>query len=264
MRRAALVAALLATVLAAVPSAASARTTRLVAYSTLDTHPKGYFNRGNEIHVLATNFIPPPLCRARVRFTLEDSTGRDFTIGRFRPSFGFDLGEIRRVIGRIPAGAAFGRASLRSRQNCRVGTASGRDRIQIVDPTRPPPQVLAGSITTVSVGGRPRITFRIDAPALVTVAVDYQLVPTVFKEVDVLTRAFRDRSGIHTFRWRASAGGLLLPAGPYRLRITPRAPAGAQGTTFLVPFEIRPATSGGRPGAERVAVALGAAAAALS
>jgi hypothetical protein len=264
VRRAALLTALAATVLAVLPSTASARTTRLVAYSTLDTHPKGYFNRGNEIHVLATNFIPPPLCRARVRFTLEDSTGRDFTIGRFRPSFGFDLGEIRRVIGRVPAGAAFGRASLRSRQNCRVGTASGRDRIRIVDPTQPPPRVLEGSISTVSVGGRPRITFRLDEPALVTVVVDYQLVPGVFKEVDVLTRAFRDRRGVHAFRWRASAGGLLLPAGPYRLRIIPRAPAGALGTTFVVPFEIRPSTSRGRPGAERMAMALGAAAAALS
>jgi hypothetical protein len=264
MRRLALTGALAAAALAALAPAAPARTTRLVAYSELDDRPQGYFRRGDDVRVLARNFIPPPLCRARVRFTLVDRGGRDFTLGRFRPRFGIDLGIISRVVGEVPAAAAFGRARLRSRQRCNVGTASGLDNdLVIVDPSRPPPRVLSAAATGTETGSRSTLTFRIDREALVSVAVDFELVPGVFREVDVLRRHFYKSAGTYTLRWRARVGG-LVPPGPYRFRITSQAPAAAVGAPGFAPFMVRPRPpQDRRPGTEQgVAAGLRAAASA--
>lgn len=240
MRRAALLALPVSLALAMLPGAAAARTTKLVAYSPLDDHPQGYFARGDGIRVIARNFIPPPLCRAKVRFRFEDSAGNETTLGRFKPKFGNPQGVIARKVGEVPATAAFGRGTVKSRQSCNVGTASGRDGVLIVDPSQPRPRVTSAHAGNVDSGARTTLSFTLDRRALITAVVDFELVPGVWREVDgLLERGFYKDPGTFTMRWRAHVGG-FVPAGSYRFRITPQAPAAGLGEPVAAPFTVRP------------------------
>ncbi|MGZ4172418.1 MAG: hypothetical protein ACXVRN_13735, partial [Solirubrobacteraceae bacterium] len=120
MRRALLIVALL--VLAAPVSDALAATvhTHMRVYSKLDDRPEGYFLAGDTMHVVAHNFVPKPLCSAKARFTLIDSTGHHFGLGSTHPGYGtYGEGLVRRDIP-VPAGVAFGTGRIESEQKCRI------------------------------------------------------------------------------------------------------------------------------------------------
>lgn len=235
MRRALVAAA--ATALA-VPGAALAKTTKVDAYTTQPERSSEVFRRGDPIHVLARRFIPDAVCGARVKFTLVDSAGKSFVIGRAHPGFG-RLGEglVDRKLEAVPDRAAFGWAKVKSKQDCGLaGTASGDDRVLIVDPSRPLPNVLATSAPDGLSGEKIPLSFRIDRDAEVTVDVQYEFVPGDWRPVDsVVTRKFFKEGGSYELEWRADAGG-PVPPGSYRFVVTPRAPTVADGATVLEEF----------------------------
>jgi hypothetical protein len=239
MRRAVLVTLALAL---ALPGAAAARTTKLISYSLAGHHPQGWFAPGDDVRVIARNFIPPPLCKAKVRFTFRDAAGDDTRLGSYKPRFGHPQGLIVRKVGEVPAGAAFGRGSVRSRQSCNVGTASGRDSVMVVDPARAPPRATAATATGAESGQRAKLSFRIDREAMITLTIDFELVPGVWREIDrLLDDAFYKSAGTYTADWRARVGG-FVPAGSYRFRIAPHGPAGRAGEAVGAPFTVRPRT----------------------
>jgi len=166
---------------------------------------------------------------------------------------------ISRRVDEVPATAAFGRGTLKSRQSCNVGTASGRDSVVIVDPSQPPPRVTAASAGNVDSGGGTTLIFTLDRRALITAVVDFELVPGVWREVDrLLAQGFYKQPGTFTMRWRAHVGG-FVPAGSYRFRLTPQAPAAGLGQPVFVPFTVRPRPPRGpKVGGEAAAAAAGA------
>jgi hypothetical protein len=110
----------------------------------------------------------------------------------------------------------------------------------VVDPRRAPPRVTAATATGAESGQRAKLAFRIDREALITLAIDYELVPGVWREVDRLIEdAFHRSAGAYAADWRARVGG-FVPAGSYRFRIEPHGPAGRAGEAVAAPFTVRP------------------------
>ena len=165
-------AALLAVTL--LPAAAEGRTTDLFAFANKEDRPAGYLLRGDKIHVIAHRFIPKAVCKPKVRFTLTDSAGTKFKVGSAHPSFGdFGEGAMNRDLERVPAAAKPGKATIRSKQKCRLGSASGKDGIRIIDPGQPKPRVTQTGALDVLSGNKTTLAFQVDRYAYANVVVEW-------------------------------------------------------------------------------------------
>ena len=230
-------AALLAVTL--LPAAAEGRTTDLFAFANKEDRPAGYLLRGDKIHVIAHRFIPKAVCKPKVHFTLTDSGGTKFKVGSAHPSFGdFGEGAMNRDLERVPAAAKPGKATIRSKQKCRLGSASGKDGIRIIDPGQPKPRVTQTGALDVLSGNKTTLAFQVDRYAYANVVVEWELVPGEWRLIDnVAPREFLPKADTYSLDWRAKAGG-NVPAGHYRFRITPRAPGVGNGESVTQDFYV--------------------------
>jgi hypothetical protein len=221
-------------------AAAEGRTTDLFAFANKEDRPAGYLLRGDKIHVIAHRFIPKALCKPKVHFTLTDSAGTKFKVGSAHPSFGdFGEGAMNRNLEEVPAAAKPGKATIRSKQKCRLGTASGKDGIRIIDPGQPRPKVTRTGALDVMSGNKTTLAFQVDRYAYANVVVEWELVPGEWRLIDnVAPREFLPKADTYSLDWRAKAGG-NVPAGHYRFRITPRAPGVGNGESVAELFGIQ-------------------------
>lgn len=206
-------------VLAALVPVAEARTTNLKTHSSA---PQGVLSRGERIYVLAYNFLPRRICKKKVRFTLTDAAGKKYRLLRRRPSFKSRVeGELHGYVGDVPSTAAPGEGSLRSKQKCRAGRASGRVKTFI--PGASNPQVAKLSANDGVSGLKTRFAFEITARARVAIRIDYEFMPGDWREVSVpLNGAYLTKPRLYAFDWRANVDG-PVPAGHYRATVETRA-----------------------------------------
>jgi len=212
-------------------------TTRLSAFANKADRPQGYLLAGDRIHVIARRFIPKALCKPKVKFTLTDRSGKKFRVGSESPGFGtFGEGAMNRGLEKVPAGAKPGRATLRSKQKCRLGQASGKDTVRIIDPNQPRPKVTQTAALDVLSGRTTTLALSVDRYAYVNVVVEWELVPGEWRLIDVVAnQEFLPAADTYSLDWRARAGG-DVPPGHYRFRITPRAPGVGNGQPVTQDF----------------------------
>ncbi len=241
---------------ASVAGPASARTTKLNGFANKPDRPSGYLLAGDELHVSARYFIPKEICKPKVRFTLTDSSGKKFRVGRAHPKFGtYGEGAINRGLKVVPSDVEPGKATLRSRQKCRLGQASGKDTVRIIDPKQPLPRITEVGALDVMTNDETVLAFSVDRYAYVNVVVEWELVPGEWRLVDVArTQEFLPEAGTYSIEWKANAGG-RVPPGRYRFRVTPRAPGVGDGQQvtqeFYVADEFRPQGGDRRGGPAR-------------
>lgn len=238
MRRAILLVAAALPALGLLPAGtAEGYTTRLSGFANKADRPQGYLLVGDKIHVIARRFIPKAVCKPKVKFTLTDSSGEKFKVGSESPSFGsFGEGAMNRSIKEVPDDAKPGRATLRSKQKCRLGQASGKDTVRIIDPDQPRPKITQTAALDVLSGDKTTLALAVDRYAYVNVVVEWELVPDEWRLIDVVAnQEFLPAADTYSLDWRARAGG-DVPPGHYRFRITPRAPGAGNGQPVTQDF----------------------------
>lgn len=200
-------------------AAADALTTKL---GINNAGPQGMLSRGEAIYVIAERFIPRRVCKARVKFTFTDKSGKKFKLASLKPKFpGYaPEGEADGNIGRVPSDAAFGDGKLRSKQKCRVGSASGKTNVYVPPPEKP--KVTALTANDGVSGEVVRSTFSVDRRTRVAIIIDYELVPGEWRTISTpVNGKWLKKAGLYTFDWRASVGQ-PVPAGHYRISVETR------------------------------------------
>lgn len=218
MSRRARAATLVAVALLALCGAAEARTTKITFNNA---GPEGTMSHGESIYLYATNFIPRNICKARAKFTLTDSSGKKFKLASLQPKFDQLLqGEASGNIGKVPANAALGKGRLRSKQKCRVGSASGKKAVYVPGPEKP--KVTSLSANDGLSGQKVRSVFGVDRRTRVAIIVEYEFLPGDWRVISTpVNGKWLKKAGQYTFDWRASVGG-PVPAGHYRITVETR------------------------------------------
>ena len=93
---------------------------------------------------------------------------RSSDVGSAHPGFGtYGEGAINRGLRDIPSDAKPGKATLRSKQKCRLGQASGKDTVRIIDPKQPLPRIIAAAALDVLTNKKTMLGFIADRYAYV-------------------------------------------------------------------------------------------------
>jgi sugar lactone lactonase YvrE len=186
-----------------------------------------HYAHGDPVSVYASGFFPRLLCKKRIKFRLKDSAGKKFRMRSIKTEAEgiFTSRQGSPYIGDIPAEAAYGPAKIRGKQKCGriLGSASDTESIVIVRSSSAPtitsasaPDVVAGQTT----GLRLNVSMQDWSLTYLTVTVEYEVVPDVWKKVDTVTNtALMVEGGIYRLPWRARLDS-AAPAGRYRFRAT--------------------------------------------
>lgn len=213
MRRALLAGLLVALV---APLGASARTTHI--YLLPNWMPKPYFARGDYLFVGAENFLPHALCHKKASFKFIDSSGKILLKTSITPKFNEVVqGEAYPVnLGAIPYNTAFGKATIKSRQHCSVGTASGKTHLTMLDVLGDRPLFTVNSVSDTLGGGVSTLKFTLDKGAAITAWVEWEFLPGNWQEIAHIQRYLSYiHAGSFNEKWRAKVGS-AVPPGHYR------------------------------------------------
>jgi DNA-binding beta-propeller fold protein YncE len=182
-----------------------------------------HFRRGDALNIYATGFFPRYLCSKKIKFRLKDSDGHKFKMKSIKPEAEgiFTARNSSPYVGNIPNEAALGKAKIRGKQKCGpiLGSASDTDKLKIVQRGGRPDVNVATSVDVVA--GLPtllHLRFLMEKWTLtyLTVTVEYEVTPGVWRQVDtVTTTALLIEGQTIDLPWKAKLDE-AAPAGRYR------------------------------------------------
>lgn len=188
--------------------------------------PQKVTSPGDVIFVQAAPFLPRPVCRAKVRWSLKDGAGRTHRLRRFRPRYTHDwlTGRVYDSVGRVPQDAAPGMGRLKAKQRCPdIAKTSGSIKMRITDPDAPPARITDVRAPDMVAGEGGEIRFTLNLISRVEATLEYELVPGRWEEVgSFFKRQYYKEGGTKTIEWGGRVSGELPPAGHYRVMVRPR------------------------------------------
>lgn len=188
--------------------------------------PQKVTSPGDVIFVQAAPFLPRPVCRAKVRWSLKDGAGKKHRLRRFRPRYTHDwlTGRVYDSVGRVPLDAAPGMGRLRAKQRCPdIAKTSGSIKMRITDPEAPPARVTNVRAPDMVAGEGGEIRFTLNVISRVEATLEYEIVPGRWEEVGTFSkRQYHKDGGTKRIEWSGLVGGGLPPAGHYRVMVRPR------------------------------------------
>lgn len=199
--------------------------------------------RGDQIVVLADHFFPPAVCLAKPDVYFKDSTGKTWDLGHYPLDYSQEPdGELYKYVGDVPQSAALGQGAVHVTQHCKIGKTSGKQLVQVIDPSSAVPTVTSSYAADGVSGGPIPLTFTLDHGAGVSIDVEWEFLPGDWRQVAEPTYFHVYMNpGTYTETWKADVAG-SVPGGHYRfvLHVRPLnvTPDESDGATYTTPFYV--------------------------